>query len=84
MSTSRASRSTAVAAPPSKASGLLYGLGFGGFVDGILLHQILQWHHMVSHVSGYPVTTGAGLVVNTFAAGLFHLATWLFVRAGAR
>jgi uncharacterized membrane protein len=83
MSTSRASRSTAVAAPPSKASGLLYGLGFGGFVDGILLHQILQWHHMVSHVSGYPVTTVAGLEVNTFADGLFHLATWLFVMAGA-
>ena len=83
MSTSRASRSTAVAAPPSKASGLLYGLGFGGFVDGILLHQILQWHHMVSHVSGYPVTTVAGLEVNTLADGLFHLATWLFVMAGA-
>jgi uncharacterized membrane protein len=83
MSTSRASRSTAVAAPPSKASGLLYGLGFGGFVDGILLHQILQWHHMVSHVDDYPVTTVAGLEVNTFADGLFHLATWVFVMAGA-
>ena len=25
-------------------SGMLLGVGFGGFVDGILLHQILQWH----------------------------------------
>jgi uncharacterized membrane protein len=83
MSTSRAGRSTTVAAPPSKASGLLYGLGFGGFVDGIVLHQILQWHHMVSHVDDYPVTTVAGLEVNTLADGLFHLATWLFVMAGA-
>ena len=30
-------------------SGLLYGLGLGGFIDGIVLHQILQWHHMVTH-----------------------------------
>jgi len=42
--------------PPSKVSGLLYGLGLGGFIDGIVLHQILQWHHMVSDVSRYPVT----------------------------
>jgi len=55
------------AKPPPKASGLLYGLGFGGFIDGIVLHQILQWHHMVSHVDDYPVTTMAGLEVNTVA-----------------
>jgi uncharacterized membrane protein len=79
MSTSRASRSTAVAAPPSKASGLLYGLGFGGFVDGILLHQILQWHHMLSDVAGHHPATLAGLEVNTVADGFFHLATWLLV-----
>ena len=41
---------------PSRASGLLYGLGLGGFVDGIVLHQILQWHHMVSDVDGIPQT----------------------------
>ena len=28
--------------------GILLGVGLGGFVDGILLHQILQWHHMLS------------------------------------
>ncbi|GGR62757.1 membrane protein [Nocardioides luteus] len=68
---------------PSKASGLLYGLGFGGFVDGIVLHQILQWHHMVSHVEGYPADTVAGLEVNTLADGFFHVATWLLVLAGS-
>jgi hypothetical protein len=26
--------------------GILLGLGLGGFVDGIVLHQILQWHHI--------------------------------------
>lgn len=68
---------------PSKASGLLYGLGFGGFIDGIVLHQILQWHHMVSHVEGYPTDTVAGLEVNTLADGLFHVATWIFLLAGS-
>ena len=68
---------------PSKASGLLYGLGFGGFVDGILLHQILQWHHMVSHVEGYPTDTVAGLEVNVLADGFFHVATWLFLLAAS-
>ena len=72
-----------VARPPSTWSGLLYGLGLGGFVDGIVLHQILQWHHMVSDVEGYPVTTLAGLEVNTLADGFFHAATWLLVLGGS-
>jgi len=61
----------------------LLGLGLGGFLDGIVLHQILQWHHMVSHVPGYPVTTVAGLEMNTVADGFFHLATWFLVLAGS-
>jgi uncharacterized membrane protein len=68
---------------PSRASGLLFGLGLGGFFDGIVLHQILQWHHMVSHVERYPVTTVAGLEVNTLADGLFHVATWFLVLAAS-
>jgi uncharacterized membrane protein len=70
-------------AVPSRLSGLLLGLGLGGFVDGIVLHQILQWHHMVSDVDGYPVTTVAGLEVNTLADGLFHVATWFLVLGGS-
>jgi uncharacterized membrane protein len=74
---------TPTAQPPSVLSGLLYGLGLGGFVDGIVLHQILQWHHMVSDVDGYPVTTVAGLEVNTLADGFFHLVTWCLVLAAS-
>lgn len=70
---------TTLPAPPPKAASLLYGIGLGGFIDGIVLHQILQWHHMVSHVEDYPVTTVAGLEVNTLADGFFHLATWVCV-----
>jgi uncharacterized membrane protein len=67
---------------PSRASGLLYGIGFGGFVDGIVLHQILQWHHMVSAVEGRDPGTLAGLEANTVADGFFHLGTWAAALAG--
>ena len=70
------------ATKPSVAPGLLLGLGLGGFIDGIVLHEILQWHHMVSHVEDYPVDTLAGLEVNVLADGFFHVATWLLVWAG--
>ena len=83
VSSSRANASEMVGQPPSKVSGLLYGLGLGGFVDGIVLHQILQWHHMVSDVSRYPMNTIAGLEVNTLADGFFHLATWILVLAAS-
>jgi uncharacterized membrane protein len=55
------------------------GIGLGGFVDGILLHQILQWHHMLSNTGAHPTTTVAGLEANTLADGFFHVATWLFI-----
>ncbi|WP_345529014.1 DUF2243 domain-containing protein [Nocardioides endophyticus] len=64
---------------PSAAPGLLFGIGLGGFVDGIVLHQILQWHHMVSDVEGAPTTTVGGLEVNTMADGFFHVGTFLVV-----
>ena len=85
MTTQEESRtaSTAVGEPPSRAAGLFQGIGLGGFVDGIVLHQILQWHHMLSDVQAYPVTTVAGLEVNTMADGFFHVAAWLFIVAAA-
>lgn len=70
-------RSRSIVAP-----GLLLGVGLGGFVDGIVLHQILQWHHMLSHTERFPTTTLAGLQGNTVADGLFHAASWLAVVAG--
>ncbi|PRC45980.1 DUF2243 domain-containing protein [Mycobacterium sp. ITM-2017-0098] len=61
--------------------GLLLGLGFGGFVDGIVLHEILQWHHMISGAES-PETL-AGLKLNVVADGFFHVATWWLVMAGS-
>jgi uncharacterized membrane protein len=68
---------------PTRAAGLLFGLGLGGFVDGIVLHQILQWHHLVSNVEAFPTTTVAGLEVNTLADGFFHAVTWVLVLAAS-
>jgi uncharacterized membrane protein len=70
-------------APPPRTSGLLFGLGLGGFVDGIVLHQILQWHHLVSDVGEYPMTTVVGLEANTLADGFFHVLTWFLVLAAS-
>ena len=61
---------------------ILLGLGLGGFVDGIVLHQILQWHHMISSTEKGRIDTVGGLEANTFADGLFHAATWLLTIAG--
>lgn len=66
--------------PLTPLPGLLLGLGLGGFVDGIVLHEILQWHHMIS--SAEPTDTVAGLELNVVADGFFHVATWLLVMAG--
>lgn len=60
--------------------GLLLGVGLGGFVDGIVLHQILQWHHMISDEES-PGTV-LGLERNTLFDGLFHAASWVAVVAG--
>jgi uncharacterized membrane protein len=64
---------------PPKAAAFIMGVGLGGFIDGIVLHQVLQWHHMLTGTGDQPMTTVAGLETNTLADGFFHLATWLFV-----
>jgi uncharacterized membrane protein len=63
------------------APGVLFGLGLGGFVDGIVLHEILQWHHMIS--SAESSNTLSGLELNVVADGFFHVVMWLLVMAGS-
>ncbi|MFO1143371.1 MAG: DUF2243 domain-containing protein [Amaricoccus sp.] len=62
-------------------AGILLGVGLGGFFDGIVLHQILQWHHMLTS-AGYPATDLHNLEVDTFFDGLFHAGTYVFVVLG--
>lgn len=59
---------------------LVLGLGLGGFVDGIVLHQIMQWHNMGSAV--VPPTTMEAMAQNMRWDGLFHLATLALTLAG--
>jgi uncharacterized membrane protein len=54
---------------------LLLGAGLGAFFDGILLHQILQWHAMIS--SQLPPVDIVSSKVNMFWDGIFHLYCWL-------
>ena len=63
------------------AAGILFGLGLGGFFDGIILHQVLQWHHMLTS-AGYPSDSIHNLEVNTRWDGIFHATTYIFVLLG--
>jgi len=63
------------------SAGILFGLGLGGFFDGIVLHQLLQWHHMVTS-AGYPPDSVENLKINTFWDGVFHTGTYVFTAVG--
>ncbi|MBD2387722.1 DUF2243 domain-containing protein [Cylindrospermum sp. FACHB-282] len=65
---------------PLIAAGIFLGLGLGGFVDGILLHQILQWHHMLSNIR--PLTSVSNIDLNMVWDGLFHAFDWLLTVIG--
>lgn len=60
---------------PLIAAGTLMGIGMGGFVDGILFHQILQFHNMLS--AKLPTDTIVNVKVNMVWDGLFHAFTWI-------
>jgi uncharacterized membrane protein len=64
------------------AAGLVLGAGLGAFLDGIVLHQLLRWHHMLSATGRHPVNTVAGLDANTVADGAFHAGALLVVVVG--
>jgi len=59
---------------------VLLGLGLGGFFDGIVLHQVLQWHHMLTNIE--PVNTVENFELNTLWDGLFHVSTYIFTLIG--
>ncbi|HEX3763686.1 MAG TPA: DUF2243 domain-containing protein [Kofleriaceae bacterium] len=65
---------------PLIAAGLFLGAGLGGLIDGIVFHQILQWHHMLS--SRIPPVTLVTANYNLIWDGLFHAVTWTFVAVG--
>lgn len=65
---------------PLVGAGLVLGIGLGGFVDGIVLHQLLQWHNMLSSVT--PPVDLVTMKYNMLWDGLFHALTWTMCAAG--
>lgn len=54
---------------------MVLGISLGGFIDGIVMHQILQWHEMLSNI--IPPDSLVHQSVNMFWDGVFHLFTLL-------
>jgi uncharacterized membrane protein len=65
---------------PLVTAGTVLGIGLGGFVDGIVFHQIFQLHNMLSAL--YPPTSVVNLEFNMVWDGLFHAFTWAVTLAG--
>jgi uncharacterized membrane protein len=66
-------------------AGYLLGFALGGFFDGILLHQILQWHHLLSLVDGVGDVRNQVLFDGVFHALMYVLAAVglaLLIRGG--
>lgn len=57
-------------------SGYLLGFALGGFFDGILLHQILQWHHLLSAINGSDIR------FQVAADGYFHALMYVIAAVG--
>jgi uncharacterized membrane protein len=60
-------------------AGFVLGFAFGGFFDGILLHQVLQWHHLLSLVDAEAVRD---IRVQILADGLFHVLMYIIAGVG--
>ena len=61
---------------------LILGIGLGGFLDGIVLHQILGWHHLVCTTATCEPASVADLLRQNTQDGFFHLATWFITVVG--
>jgi uncharacterized membrane protein len=59
-----------------RLGGYLLGFALGGFFDGILLHQVLQWHHLLSGLQQEDIRF---LILTD---GLFHLLMYVVALVG--
>ncbi len=67
---------------PLVQAGIVLGLGFGGFADGIVLHQILGWHHLICVTEHCQSASIEQLQLQNKQDGFFHLALWLISLVG--
>jgi uncharacterized membrane protein len=63
-------------------AGIVLGLGLGGFFDGIVLHQILGWHHMICITEHCQPQSIEHLKQQNTQDGFFHLAVWVLTITG--
>jgi len=59
-------------------AGYTLGFGIGGFFDGILLHQVLQWHHLLSGVE----QARQDIRVLILWDGIFHVLMYVIAGIG--
>ena len=75
----------AVIVPPKSPlvfAGIVLGMGFGGLADGIVLHQILGWHHLVCYTPNCIPASVAEFTKENTQDGYFHLGLWLVLLSG--
>jgi uncharacterized membrane protein len=63
-------------------AGVLTGVGAGMLLDGMVFHQLLQWHHLLSSTEAYAPTSQARLEDSVRADGWFALAGLVVLLAG--
>jgi uncharacterized membrane protein len=59
---------------------VLIGVGLGAWLDVIVFHDLLQWHHLIS--GPVSMRTLHGLQRNVRADGIFLACSWAVVAAG--
>jgi uncharacterized membrane protein len=62
------------------AAAILLGMGLAGLFDGVVLHKILQWHHMLSSVR--PPTNATNVNLNDVWDGIFLTGTYAVLGVG--
>ncbi len=67
---------------PLCRGGIVLGLGLGGLFDGIVLHQILGWHHMICTTATCQTSSIEQLRRQNTQDGFFHLAVWIITIIG--
>jgi uncharacterized membrane protein len=64
----------------ARMAAVFIGIGLGGFADGIILQQILQWHQMISTI--LPPEGLGSMKINMRWDGYFFAGVWLFTLIG--
>ncbi len=73
MKSGQASNNKVTYSTRNVGSGLLFGIGMAAFIDEVVFHQLLQWHHFYDKD-----TTNIGIISD----GFFHAFSWFATVGG--